>query len=370
MNYRAHISIVVFCGVFLTAPVLADCPSMDATGDCRVDMKDLAVFARQWLGGDGIPDDMVAIPGGTFVMGDFFNDQYAWGEIPLHTVTLDPFYMSKYEITNGQYCEFLNATRTKIVDGFVYGPSDEEKLYPYFYTSGVENSGSQIDYTEGPFGHGRYSVRLKGRTDMSNDPVVRVTWYGAVAYCNWRSQKEGKQSCYNLSLWKCDFTKNGYRLPTEAEWEYAARGGLSGKRFPWGDTISHIQANYYSAWREGIPIYAYDVNPTEGNPPTWDDGILPFTSPVGSFAPNGYGLYDMAGNAFEWCNDWFSSNYYSVSPTSNPTGPAMPAWEGGRVLRGGSWMEPALFSRVSERNFLFPDGAFDDDGFRLVLDLK
>jgi formylglycine-generating enzyme len=211
-------------------------------------------------------------------------------------------------------------------------------------------------------------VRLKGRSDMSNDPVVCVSWYGAVAYCNWRSEQEGRQPWYNLSTWTCDFTKNGYRLPTEAEWEYAARGGHSNERFPWGITITHTQANYFSEWTEGKPVYPYDVNPTEGYHPTWSsDGIFPYTSPVGSFPANGYGLYDMAGNVFVWCNDWYSGTYYSPMPQLNPTGPTTGNW---RVLRGGGWDGSSYFCRVSDRNYGYPDYGSDHSGFRLVLDFK
>jgi len=365
MKIGSSISIGVLCISLWAVPCLAVCPSMDATGDCHVDFKDLAVFASQWLSGDGIPDDRVAIPGGTFVMGDSFNEGFN-NEHPVHNVTLDSFYMSKYEITNGQYCEFLNTTQPKVVDGVVYGRLDEGNRFPYFNTSPTDPF-SQIAYDQNPFGRYIYSVRMKGRSDMSSDPVVCVSWYGAVAYCNWRSQKEGKGSCYNLSTWACDFRKNGYRLPTEAEWEYAARGGLSGKRFPWGDTISHDQANYYSYWEGGKPVYSYDLSPKEGYHLTWNDGIFPYTSEVGSFPPNGYGLYDMAGNVWEWCNDWYSDSYYSSSSNTNPTGPATGTV---RVFRGGSWSRNAWLCRIALRNGFTPDGRNSSDGFRLVLDLN
>jgi formylglycine-generating enzyme required for sulfatase activity len=219
---------------------------------------------------------------------------------------------------------------------------------------------------------------------MSNDPVVDVSWYGAVAYCNWRSQQEGKQPCYNLSTWACDFSKNGYRLPTEAEWEYAARGGLSGKRFPWGDIITHGQANYHSYWGVGKPLQminhfmqlmgahrepyhpceSYDHNPTSGCHPTWKDWIEPYTSPVGSFPDNSYGLYDMVGNVCEWCNDWYSDTYYSTSPINNPTGPIT---GNNRVGRGGCWMHEAYRNRVTKRFSSPPYNGSIYGGFRVVL---
>jgi sulfatase modifying factor 1 len=363
-------SIVLGCAVLLSVlgmQVCAECPSGDVTGDCLVNLKDFAVIARQWLTGNGIPNDMVAIPGGSFIMGDSLNDGDS-NQRPIHIVTLDPFYMGKYEVTNEQYSEFLGSTQPLVsADGVVYGRLDKWLNYPYFDTS-IASSYSQIDFISGlPALHYQYPVRLKGRSDMSNDPVVMVSWYGAVAYCNWRSQQEGKQPCYNLTDWTCDFTKNGYRLPTEAEWEYAARGGLSGKRFPWGDTITHSQANYYSS-----SSYGYDTSPTRFYHPTWSsDEIKPYTSQVGSFSANGYRLYDMAGNVFEWCNDWCSSTYYSSSPTDNPTGPASGNI---RVLRGGCWnyYNSAYYSvicRVSSRGNGTPDYRNYSYGFRLVLDL-
>jgi formylglycine-generating enzyme required for sulfatase activity len=207
---------------------------------------------------------------------------------------------------------------------------------------------------------------------MSVDPMVEVSWYGAVAYCNWRSSEEGYQACYNLSdpNWSCDFSKSGYRLPTEAEWEYAARGGENSPyyRFPWGDEINHDYANY----RANGSAYSYDTSPytTYTYHPDWNDGIYPYTSVVGSFASNGYGLYDMAGNVWEWCNDWYDRNYYDVSPYNNPQGPASSP-DDCRVLRGGSWDINAGYCRVAHRyDYGYPDARSYVHGFRIVLDLN
>jgi formylglycine-generating enzyme required for sulfatase activity len=294
--------------------------------------------------------EMVYIPGGTFQMGDSFTEGWSH-ERPVHTVTVDSFYMGRYEVTNGQYCQYLNSalgSSIYVSGGVVYGSGNNQ---PYCDTS-TSNSYIQISYSGSVF-----SVRTKGGRSMSNDPMVEVSWFGAAAYCNWRSQQEGKELCYNLSTWNCDFTKKGYRLPTEAEWEYAARGGLSSRRFPWGDTITHSQANYDSDSR-----YSYDISPTRGYHPTWNDGIYPFTSPVGSFAANNYGLYDMAGNVWEWCNDWYGA--YSSNTQTNPTGPTSGSY---RDLRGGGWYEFADSCRVAYRVRDYPHCQAFGHGFRLAL---
>ena len=337
---------------------LAGCPSADLTGDCFVDFEDFAQMAAQWLTGDPcIPDDMLYIPDGGFEMADNFNEGWS-NELPLHPVLLDSFFMGKYEVTNAQYCAYLNSgfgTGIYFSGGVVYGSGNNQR---YCWTHSAD-AGSQIDYSGGVF-----SVRTKSGRDMSDDPMVQVSWYGAAAYCNWRSQEEGKELCYDLSTWNCDFSKKGFRLATEAEWEYAARGGLSHRRFPWGDTISHSQANYYS-----YSDYSYDISPTRGYHPTWDDGVWPYTSPVGSFAANGYGLYDMAGNVWEWCNDWYDRDYYDYSPTNNPPGPTSGSY---RVIRGGAWSFGGYGSRVSDRYYgrAHPKPAPPSVGFRLALNFS
>lgn len=340
-------------------PVLAECPSMDVTGDCFVDLGDFAVFAEQWLTGDRLPEDMVSIRTGSFQMGGSFNEGGP-DELPVHTVNLDSFAPGKHEVTNSQYRDFLNGAlhvgMIYVSGGVVFSSVSSQ---PYCDTNDVD-PGSHITFSDGIFG-----VSTKGGRSMVNDPMVMVTWYGAAGYCNWRSVHEGREPCYDLSTWECDFGKNGYRLPTEAQWEYAARGGLSSKRFPWGDTISHSQANYFSFWPLGSPYYPYDVSPTEGYHPDWDDGFEPYTSPVGSFPANGYGLHDVAGNVFEWCNDWYLSTYYSTSPQTNPTGPPTGTY---RVLRGGVWHGPGDSCRVSSRDCSAPSNRTFYVGFRLVLD--
>ena len=356
--------------LLLALPLWAECPSADLTRDCFVDLSDFAVLSSQWLNEDPdnevqdlsllasqwltgirLPADMILIRGGTFQMGNSIIREGDSDELPIHSVSLDPFAMGQHEITNVQYCAFLNSlfsSQFKVISGRIYAESDTDNRYPYysmFHTS-------QIFLTDDSF-----SVRTKGGRDMSTDPVMDVSWYGAVAYCNWRSQQESREQCYDLSTWTCDFTKKGYRLPTEAEWEYSARGGLQGKRFPWGDTITHNNANYFS-----IDFYLYDISPTRQFHPTWNDGIEPYTSPVGSFFANNYGLYDMAGNVSEWCNDWYGE--YSPNPQTNPTGPATGT---GRVFRGGCWNSLADGCRASSRVGETQNVGYDTLGFRVVM---
>jgi sulfatase modifying factor 1 len=328
----------------------------DLNADGRVDFKDFAFFAAHWLEEAAAPEDMVWIPSGEFQMGDHFNEGDQ-DEIPVHRVYVDAFYISRCEITNRQYCSYLNSALSQglieVRDGVVYAAGGGTD--PYCDTNGID-SDSLISYSAGVF-----AVRAKDGIEMSDHPTVEVSWYGAAMYCNWRSRQERFQACYVPAAWTCDSFRKGYRLPTEAEWEYAARGGKHDPycRYPWGQTVDGSSANYFGS-----------TDPYEG-------GARPWTAPVGYYngnqvptgtdMANGYGLYDMAGNVWEWCNDWYSATYYATGAYDNPQGPANGT---SRVVRGGAWDDDPVYSRLASRHPLDPDVRYNDTGFRVVLDLE
>ncbi len=279
------------------------------------------------------PAGMVLIPGGSFAMGDTLDGDT--NAIPI-TVYVSSFYMDTNLVTLS--------------------------LWQSVYTWAT-NHGYSFDFT--------------GSGKAANHPVQTVDWDDCLRWCNARSQQAGLTPVYYTDSglthvytnnWPpvtayANWSANGYRLPTEAEWEKAARGGLNGHRFPWGDTISESQANYYSSWTSGSPDLPYDVNPYAGYNTNFNTGPQPYTSPVGYFAANGYGLNDMAGNVMQWCWDWYGTPYGQPT-TNNPTGPTVVGIV--RVVRGGSWINWALTARCACRGENIPGGTNNQFGFRCV----
>jgi formylglycine-generating enzyme required for sulfatase activity len=272
------------------------------------------------------PQGMVFIPEGTFMMGDSldgFTDA-----VPVST-TISGFYMDVTEVTLSQW-------------------------------QAVQQWGTLV---------GGYSDLPAGSGKGSNHPVQTVNWYDVVKWCNARSEQAALTPVYytddaQTAVYKTgnvDVTNvqvkwpaNGYRLPTEAEWEKAARGGLTGQRFPWGNEINQSLANYYGS----TIFYTYDSGPDNLNAIGSVGGTSPATSPVGSFAANGYGLHDMSGNVFEWCWDWYSSPYVGGTDPRGATSGSL------RVDRGGSWGNDAVYCRVANRGRDVPSSRDYDSGFR------
>jgi formylglycine-generating enzyme len=273
------------------------------------------------------PEGFVLIPPGNFQMGDQSSPLVgSFDERPAHSVQVSGFYLGKFEVTKSEW--------------------DTVLLW-------ATNHG----YTDLPTGSGK----------AANHPVHTITWFNMVKWCNARSEMDNLTPCYRLSgetyrtgesAPTCDWSASGYRLPTEAEWEKGARGGLTGKNFPWGDSISHGLANFTNS---GVEPYQTG---TTGAHPAWstdNDPNLPDSSPVGSFTANGYGLYDMAGNMWERCWD-FNREYTSAAET-DPRGGASGSY---RAIRGGAWFYAASDARVSRRGGNYPGDAYDFIGFRVA----
>ena len=240
------------------------------------------------------PIALVLVEGGTFDMGSDISDD----EKPVHKVAVKSFMIGKGEVTFAEYDAYCDAT-----------------------------------------GKSRLNDNDWGR---GTRPVIHVSWYDAVVFCNWRSQKDGLMGCYTITGTDVTYNTdaNGYRLPTEAEWEYAARGGSKSRGYA------------YSGSNDAGEVGWYDQN--SGNS----------THQVGEKRANELGLFDMSGNVWEWCWDWYGDKYYSQSPGENPMGPSLGQY---RVLRGGCWFGDVHLLRCTLRDgVVFPTSSGYSLGFRVA----
>lgn len=278
-------------------------------------------------------EGMVHIPGGTFQMGNPRGDGYQRdGEGPVHDVSVDSFWMDATAVTNVRFATFVEATGY-VTDAETFGWSFVFGMFlPVDLQSGAAPAGApwwrQVFGASWRHPEGEQST-IERRMDH---PVVHVSWNDAQAYCRWA----------------------GTRLPSEAEWEYAARSGREGDPFPWGAELEPNGGHLMNVWQGSFPRQNVQA-----------DGYAS-TAPVTTYEPNSCGLYNMTGNVWEWCADWFSPDTYSRGPVSNPTGP-----EHGqaRIMRGGSYLCHASYCnryRVDSRSSNTPDSSTGNLGFRCV----
>ncbi|MEE8451533.1 MAG: formylglycine-generating enzyme family protein [Thermoguttaceae bacterium] len=322
---------VIWCVMLLTI-------AGTAFSETKEPLKELAVDL-----GTGVKMEMVLIPAGEFKMGsgesakdtaaffdktygknllkaDYFNDEH-----PQHRVRITkPFYLGKYHVTRGQFRQFVKDSGYKM-DG-----EKGEKSGAFGWNPEQRVFASNKDY----------SWRNAGFEQSDEHPVVSVSWNDAVAFCQWLSRKEGKT----------------YRLPTEAEWEYACRAGTTTRYYSGDDpeTLAQVANVADATAKAKFPDWIWTIRASDG---------YAFTAPVGQFKSNAFGLYDMHGNAWQWCADWYRDDYYGKSPADDPTGPDTGDV---RVLRGGPWSGRPFGSRSSVRAVAAPDFRFDFGGFRVA----
>ncbi len=286
---------------------------------------------------------LTLVPSGEFMMGSkesaeetaaFFNKTYGvslritywfkW-EHPQHRVRITrPFYLGTYHVTRGQFRQFIKDSGYK---------TDAEKNEP------PGAYGWNPDEKDYRFNIG-YSWHNVGFEQTDKHPVTVISWNDATAFCKWLSRKEGKT----------------YRLPTEAEWEYACRGGTTTRYYSGDDpeTLAKVGNVADAMIKAKFPAEKCTIKASDG---------YVFTAPVGSFQPNSFGLYDMHGNAYEYCSDWFDEDYYAGSPVDDPTGPRDGEL---RVLRGSSWLTVQVHARSADRGGIVENTATNCGGFRVA----
>ena len=295
--------------------------------------------ATRQLAFNGSTEEMVLLPGRAFLMGTHFSGGFpADGEGPVRKVTLDSFYIDIYPVRNRDFARFVKETR--------YVTEAERFGWSFVFEGDLPDRGASL--TKHNMAQGaewwkgveradwRHPEGPQSNIDKRPDhPVVQVSWNDAASYASWA----------------------GKRLPTEAEWEYAARGGLEQKLYPWGDELTPGGVHLCNIWQGKFPMEN-----------TSEDGFAG-VAPVDAFPPNGLGMYSMTGNTWEWCADWFDATYHALSTHENPVGPSMGTT---RVLKGGSYLCHISYCnryRVAARSSNTPDSAATNIGFRCARDL-
>jgi formylglycine-generating enzyme required for sulfatase activity len=298
------------------------------------EVQDVSVAPRKTMNDNG----MIRLDGGVFLMGTKSREGFkADGEGPVREVQVNPFLMDQKTVTNREFGQFVRETNytteaEKFGWSFVFYQFLPEKLLEKDPPSPRETpwwKGIKSAWWKKPEGPG------SSITDRMDHPVVHVSWNDAVVYCKWA----------------------GKRLPTEAEWEYAARGGLEENIYPWGNKLMQDGKHHCNIWQGDFP----DHN-------TQEDGFAG-TAPADAFAPNGYGLYNTSGNIWEWCSDWFSASYPLLRMRDNPTGPGK---GNAKVIRGGSYLCHKSYCnryRVAARTKNTPDSSTGNMGFRCAKDI-
>jgi formylglycine-generating enzyme len=318
-------------------PQISPCcvPSRQRAGQLEQSRVDSAERMRATA---GLTEGMVRLDGGAFLMGTDSGDGFPEdGEGPVRKVILDPFYIDIYPVTNAQFTAFAAATGYRTESermgwSFVFQGHIPPERYAELVTATVTGAswwcrvdGANWCHPEGPD---------SGIDRRENYPVTHISWNDAEAYCRWA----------------------GKRLPTEAEWEYASRGGLEQKAYPWGDELTPGGRHLCNVWQGTFPL----VDLAE-------DGYAG-TSPVDAYPPNGYGLYSVTGNAWEWCRDWFDMAYHATATRTNPVGPQRGV---AKVMKSGSYLCHSSYCnryRVAARTANTPDSATTNIGFRCVRD--
>ncbi len=294
-------------------------------------------------------------------------DYFTTDEQPAHEVTLTiPYAVSKFEITNSLFCEIMNHAIDRDAASLARGDLTDTDDIKYLGIDSLDGG----EYLGVQHGISIVNDRLIPNPGYEDDPVHGVSWYGAVAFSNFLSEHVGLEPVYDLSTWNWDKEADGFRLPTEAEWEYAARGN---ERFTyaWGNEIDFTYLNYYSTFEKRIEQEVFKITTPVG---FFDGSVKEGIHTKDNASP--FNVYDMTGNLWEWVWDWYGREYYAHSPTRDPNGPTTgddrPPYsieKATRTWRGCGWAGNDAYSRVAKRWSAHPDYAINETGFRVARSL-